>query len=387
MSVPTKNNEKAVVSRSSVLMFIELLSRARSFVLISAIAAALISGIISFILPKMYESTMSFLPPREAGALGSLGSLTSALSSVAPLRAIGGLAAARGSSYNYLSVLASRTAKEQLIRKFDLMHVYDIGDSSMEKTIKTLEDYVTVDVAEEGHISVSVLDTDPVRAAEMANYFVVLVNSINADLTSQTAAKYREFLERGVAEAKDSLRQYEEAYKEFQKKSGFVPVSEDIKGGAQAVAQLYAEKATKEIETQFLSNVVSKDNPELLKAQLQLRILNQKVASIPDLGLESLRLYRNMLIQAKILEVLVPLYEQARLEEKKETPSVAVLDKAVPAEKKARPKRMLIVLISTLSVALLSFSFYALRDRFRQLKQESPEHYEIFRSIFRRTAK
>ena len=390
MSVSTanKDSEKAIVSRSSVLTFIELIARARRFVIVSSVCAAIVSSVISFLLPRMYESTMSFLPPRESGPLGSLGSLTSALSSVSPLRSISGLAGARSSNYNYLSILASRNAKEAVIRKFDLVRVYDISDSSIEKAIKTLDDYVTVDVAEEGHISVSVLDTDPQRAANMANYYAVLLNAINVELTAQSSGKYREFLEKGVLEAKDSLRIYEEAYKNFQKRSGFIPIAEDVKGGAQAIAQMYAEKATKELEVQFLKSVVvGKDNPELLRRELELNILNQKVATIPDLGLESLRLYRSVLIQSKILEVLLPLYEQARLEEKKETPSVAVLDKAVPAEKKARPKRMLIVLISTLSVALLSFSFYALRDRFRKFKSESPEHYKILRSVFRRTVK
>jgi tyrosine-protein kinase Etk/Wzc len=389
MSVSTANqdSEKAIISRGSVLTFIELIARARRFVIIASVCAAIVSGVISILLPRMYESTMSFLPPRESGPLSSLGSLTSALSSVSPLRSIGGLAGARSSNYNYLSILASRNAKEAIIRKFDLMRVYEISDSSMEKTMKTLDDFVAVDVAEEGHISVTVLDTDPQRAANMANYYAVLLNSINAELTAQSSGKYREFLEKGVREAKDSLRIYEEAYKNFQKKSGFVPITEDVKGGAQAIAQLYAEKATRELEVQFLRSVVGKDNPELMRRELELNILNQKVATIPDLGLESLRLYRSVLIQSKILEVLLPLYEQARLEEKKETPSAAVLDKAVPAEKKARPKRMLIVLISTLSVALLSFSFYALRDRFRKFKGESPEHYEILRSVFRRTVK
>ena len=383
-SGPENSVEQALVSKRSVFAFIELIGKSRRFVLFSSVCAAIVSGVVSFILTPMYESTMSFLPPRDSGPLSSLGSLTSALSSVSSLRSIGGLGGARGSSYNYLSILASRNAKEAVVRKFDLMRVYEISDSSMEKTIKTLDDYVSVDVAEEGHISVTILDADPVRASEMANYYATLLNAINAELTSQSSSKYREFLEKGVKEAKDSLRIYEEAYKDFQKKSGFVPIAEDVKGGAQAIAQIYAEKATKEQEVQFLRSVAGKDNPELQRRQLELSVLNAKVATIPDLGLESLRLYRNVLIQAKILEVLVPLFEQARLEEKKETPSIAVLDKAVPAEKKSRPKRMLIVLISTLSVALLSFSFYALRDRFRTLKRESPEHYEILRSILGR---
>lgn len=370
-----------LINQSSLVWFIGLIARAKRFVVLSSLITFFLSAVVAFLLPHYYASTVTVLPPRETNVLGSLGSLGSALRDFAPIRSIGGLGA-RGGQYNYLSILDSRSSKEALISRFDLMRVYKIADSSIEKTIKVLDSNVEVDVAEEGHINITVFDEDPKRAAEMANYYVDVLNEVNTELNYQGSSKYREFLEKGVNEAKDSLRTYEEMYKEFQKRSGFIAMPDDVQSGAKALAQLYSEKALKEVEIQFLSQVVSSENPELQRKRLEYQVLNQKLSNIPDLGLEQWRIYRNLLIQSRILEVLIPIYEQARLEEKKETPSVAILDRAVPAERKAKPKRLLIMFFSTFSAALISLIFFAVRERLQVFRKESPESYQILQSIF-----
>jgi uncharacterized protein involved in exopolysaccharide biosynthesis len=53
-----------------------------------------------------------------------------------------------------------------------------------------------------------------------------------------------------------------------------------------------------------------------------------------------LRFYRDLEIQNKILEVILPMYEQAKVEEQKSIPSILFIDKAVPAEIKYGPKRL-----------------------------------------------
>jgi uncharacterized protein involved in exopolysaccharide biosynthesis len=372
-----------VLTGTTIFWLLALIARAKRFLLVSCGTVALLSAVISFLLPLWYESTVVVLPPKEPGVLGSLGSLTSTLREIAPLRSLSGLAGARGAAYSYLSILESRSTKEAVIRKFNLVDVYGISDSSMEKTIKELESNVTIDIAEEGHISISVLDTDRQRAADMANYYVEVLNTITDDLNLQSTSKYRTFLERSVREIKDSLQKYEEAYATFQKKHGLIAVPEDVQGSAKAVAQLYAEKTLKELEVQFMTQTLGATNPELERRKLELQILNQKLGLFPDLGLEHFRLYRNILIQSRILEVLIPLYEQTRFEEKKEVPSVVVLDRAVPAERKARPKRMLIVLISMFSAGLLTLTFYAFRERVLLLRTHAPERYEVLRDVFR----
>jgi uncharacterized protein involved in exopolysaccharide biosynthesis len=75
---------------------------------------------------------------------------------------------------------------------------------------------------------------------------------------------------------------------------------------------------------------------------------------VPELGLQYLRLYRDYEIQNKLLEFILPLYEQAKIEEQRDVPVVQVLDRAVPPEKKARPFRTLIV-VSVFASALTLF--------------------------------
>ena len=113
-----------------------------------------------------------------------------------------------------------------------------------------------------------------------------------------------------------------------------------------AYASLYAMKAKKEIEAAVLQRNTTPDNENLRQLQMEISILSAKLATIPGMGLHSLRLYRDVVIQQKLLEFLVPLFEQARIDEQKNIPVLLVLDKAIPAERKSKPQRSLIVFLA-----------------------------------------
>ena len=98
---------------------------------------------------------------------------------------------------------------------------------------------------------------------------------------------------------------------------------------------------------------------------------------IPDLGVAYVRRYREVQIQSKILEFLTPLYEQAKVEEKKESPSVIVLDRAGPAERKSSPKRSLIMLAGTLLGLIGAFVFGAASTRWADLRTRDARLYRI----------
>jgi uncharacterized protein involved in exopolysaccharide biosynthesis len=100
--------------------------------------------------------------------------------------------------------------------------------------------------------------------------------------------------------------------------------------------------------------------------------------------MEAFRLYRNLLIQQKILEFLVPLYEQARIDEQKDVPVVLVLDKAVPAERKDRPKRSLIVAIASVIALLVSVFSYVVRKRLFLFERQHPDRVAAVRAIFQK---
>lgn len=368
-----RDQSSPVVDKSSLFWFAGLLVRARRFVLLNCLVAGIASIIIVLLLPNWYAGVTTVLPPKDAGL--SLGPLTAFLRDFAPLRG----SAPSSDAYSYLSILESRNAKEDVIRTFGLMELYEVDQ--MEKAIREFENNVDIELEEKGHIVITVYDRNPQRAADLANYYVTTLNRINVELGLQRTRVYREFLEKTIAGVKDTLRRSEEAFRDLQKETGMMVMPENQES-MRSVAELYSEKAFRELEVEMLETLFGADHPEIRLKRAELESLSSRIREIPEVSLEHVRLYRNIQIQSRILELLLPLYEQAKLDERKALPSVVVLDRAVPPEKKAKPKRTLLVLSAVFSVSVLSLAVFGFRERIEELRVHSPERYRILRGLF-----
>jgi capsule polysaccharide export protein KpsE/RkpR len=284
------------------------------------------------------------------GALGSAGSLLRGLPGLAR-RSLGG----SGGTYNYFAILKSREAMEAVVRKFNLMGEYGITDSSMEKAVKALSGNTAFDTQDDDNITIEVFDRDPLRAADIANYFVELLNGISVQLGTKEAGSNREFIETRLDGIYADLRRAEDSLQAYQERTGMLIVPEgEGASGIGPIAELYGMKARKDLELAIAKRTATGDNPALKQLEVEVGEINKKIGGIPGIGVESLRLYRNVAIQQKIIEFLVPLYEQAKINEHKDIPVLLVLDRAVPAEKKSKPQRMLIVFLACVLTLALS---------------------------------
>jgi hypothetical protein len=70
------------------------------------------------------------------------------------------------------------------------------------------------------------------------------------------------------------------------------------------------------------------------------------------------------------------LNEQAKIEEKRNTPAVVVLESAFPAERKSKPYRFLIILGGIFIGATSAFSLSILYDNWISRKKQNPAFYE-----------
>jgi Uncharacterized protein involved in exopolysaccharide biosynthesis len=104
------------------------------------------------------------------------------------------------------------------------------------------------------------------------------------------------------------------------------------------------------------------------------------LAKMPDLGMEYLRLYREVLLQTKIVEFLVPQYEQAKLQEARDTPTLLVLDRGYVPEWKDKPKRLLIILVGFFVGLFLSLSLVILQHELAKLSREP--WFQLLRKMF-----
>ena len=75
-------------------------------------------------------------------------------------------------------------------------------------------------------------------------------------------------------------------------------------------------------------------------------------------------------LQNKILEIIVPQYEQAAMEETKNIPSLQVVDDPKVALNKAKPKRSLIVIATTFMALILSILYVLFEYQTREIRNK-----------------
>jgi uncharacterized protein involved in exopolysaccharide biosynthesis len=363
-----------------------ILVRWRQFIVWNVLAIAVITAIFSLLLPKWYKATASILPPKQSSSLGALSQLAR---DFLPANLLGNLGVGNSIAYNYLAILQSRTAMEAVIAKFDLLTVYEINNGSMEKAVRALRSKAFFAIAEDGTLTVSVLDKDPQRAAGMANYFVEILNDISIKLDTQEARNNREFIEKRYLQMQQELSAAEDSLQAFQKKHGIYALPEQTKAAITAAAELKSQAMVGEIELGVMKRSMTANSSLIQAKEIELAELNKKLLemqsgsddghadrslslfvpfqNIPDLGMSYIRLYRDFEIQNRMLQFIIPLYEQAKIDEQKDVPVVLVLDQAVPPERKDSPKRMFIVMaafiMSFLFCVFLVFLMEALRSR------------------------
>jgi len=361
-----------------LLFYTHLLLKWRWFIGINFIAVVLITYGITLLLPEWYKSDSVVLPPRDKGP-GSL----AGLGNIAQMVGIGGPAGLLGHQelYSYMSILKSRSLQEQIIREFNLMEVYKIDDESLEDALDELRSNINFEIDEEGALVISVYDRDPQRAADMANRFVELLHVRNTELGVSEARARRQFVERRLDENKIELARLEQKVEDFQKEHGFIILPEQLDAGSSTLANLYGIQAVKELEKEVYEEIFGVDNPMYQKAVTELSVINRRMANLPEQTVTSLRIFRELLIQQKIHEFLMPILEEARLEELRDTPTVLVLDSAVPAEEKSRPKRLLITLAMGIVSLMFSIGYVISSTQIHSVRDTNPERYKLIEDI------
>lgn len=376
-------------SKVGMLFYIHMILKWRWFIIINFLIVVLITYGITLLMPKWYFSESIVLPTRDKGVGSLMG-----MGSLARLVGMGGPAGLLGHQevYSYMSILKSRSLQEQIINEFNLMDVYEIDNNSMTDALKELRRNLEIKIDEEGALVVGFYDKDPQRAADITNRFVELLHDRYIELGIYEARSRRRFLERRLDQNKVELAQLEERLHDFQSKHGLIVMPDQTDTGIAAVAEMYAMQAMKEMEVEIFRETMGADNPLFKSAQMELSVINRRLQTVPDQTVESIRLMREFLIQQKIFELLMPLLEEARLEELRDTPTVLVLDRAVPAEEKSRPKRLLITIAMGIVSLMFSIGYVVSSDRVESIIASDPEQYRtieeigrIIRNPFKRT--
>ncbi len=367
--------------KSATWLFLELCYSWKKLILIVTGTFTVLAVILSLLMPNKFEGYASVLPSQKSALLNMMGGgVTSTVSNLAEKfgSLVGGSESQIGSGFSYLAILNSREAMGKVIKKFDLIRVYGIKDSSIDAAIKKLSSNTDFALDRFGAVTVKVFDRSPERAAAMANYFVHLLNEINANLSSEDARNLRVVIQARYEKNLSDLSAAEDSMKVFQEKYGVFSLPDQAKASVEVGAELESQMILAQVRLSVLRKQFGNRSPEIMAAEQQIAALKKKMGDlrsgqdltgnresgvflpykeVPGKAMRYLQLYTDVEIQTKLLEMIYPMYEQTKLEEARETPTVLVLDKAVPPEKKTYPMRALIVISGLVLGFVLSVLF------------------------------
>lgn len=342
----------------------------------------------SLLMPKIYESTATLLPQIEAkeGGVGALlaaggGSAAQSMGIVVP-----GLPTS--STDVFTAMLKSRVMADDVIKQFNLMSLYEA--KSMQDAREILEAATRVTLNKEKVIRVTVESKDPQLAADMANFYVANLDRLNRTLNVTKAGENRRFLERRLIDTQARLAKAEEELKDFQTSHRAIAVETQTKAMIEAVATLQGQIAAQEVQLQVMGTYLSSDNPELGRVRSGVEELKRQVRlleggkggrlsstersqpgmnQVPALALDYGRLMRELKVQETLFTLLTGQLEQAKLAEARDSPVVQVLDQAVRADRKSRPKVLLNTVVAGAAAFFFSLLIVFLREALAQRKQ------------------
>ena len=386
-----------------------LLWTKRKFILKNIGFVTVVSIIIALLLPKWYTS--------QAIILSSDAGRFSLLSSLSPIPVADfGLSSLSEDINKFIAILNSRSVKSHMVKKFDLINRYDEKD--IEYAMVAFEEKMEIEVTEEGTLKISVIDKDPLIAKKMVEELLIQLDNINQRLSMDKGRYNREFLERRLNQARFDLATAEVNLKDFQEETGIVDIVSQISAQYEAYGQIYIQemqvygqlynqemiaytelyslKAQTEIQLNVSKATLNPNNPaikrhevmlneqekqlDLITSSLDKQLLDiilglEKIEgknlinelehlpkminfdSFPELGMENARLIRALTIQNTLLELLLPQYETARLEETKNIPTLQIIDAPKVPINKSKPIRSLIVIASIIMGLVISIIY------------------------------
>lgn len=380
----------------SVLDILIVLAKYKKVIIWLPVIAAIGSAAISFVLPNVYKASAKLLPPQQSQS-GGAAALLSQLGGAAG--ALAGSAGLKNPNDLYAGMLKSRTVADKLIAKFDLKKVYEV--ETMEKARAILEANTNIVAGKDGLISIDVEGEDQKLVAPMANGYVSELVSLTKVLAVTEASQRRVFFERQLEQSKDNLAKAEMALKGALDTHGVISVDADSRAIVETVGRLRAQISAKDIQLSAMKAFVTNINPEFKRVNEELSSLRAELSKLENgrpaiegdavadsgkqVGLENIKILRDVKYYQMLYELLAKQYEAARIDEAKDPSLIQVLDPAIDPERKFKPKRLALILFSTILAFMAAVAWAYMAEMRKKIfaDQNGKEQWEQFKRLAR----
>ena len=309
--------------------------RKRKILMIVTGAAFVVSTIIAFTMTPIFRSTAIVYP--TATSTVSFSEQRNAKASAMDF-------GEEEQAEQLIQILQSSKVRDKIVERFDLMNHYEISKDDPNKYFKLVEQYnnsILFVRTRYGSIQIDVLDRDAVLAAKIANKIVELIDTVKNDMVSTRTIPAYEINKR-KKEQLESDHKAVLAQLDSLAALGVVP----LEGRANLFAA-YIEATRPEDRIAYKAQIDS----------------NLKYGAMFD-GLEYIRNEKVM----KLSDFSVP-YEQAESDAFTKISHKFVVEDAVVADKKDRPKRLIIMLLATFGTFVFMVFALLVADKLKELRK------------------
>lgn len=309
----------------------------RKFILLSSLAVAVVTTVITFLITPLYLSTAIVFP-----AATSTVSFSEQRNAKASSMDFG----EEEQAEQLVQILSSSKIRDLVVRRFDLMNHYEIEETDPNKYYKLGKAYnghITFMRTKYGSIQIDVLDRDRVLAADIANKIVDLIDTVKNEMVKERTMPAFEINKRKKLLIEQTLGAVNNKLDSLSK-IGVVT--------SEARANLF----------QAYNDAKSPADKAFFKSQLD---VNMRHGAEFD-GLGMLRDEKT----TKLAE-FEDSYEQAESDAYTDFNHKFVVEPAVVADKKEKPKKAIIIIVTTFLWVILLIFGLLIQDRIKQLSKLS----------------
>ncbi len=345
---------------------------------IAALVGLAVAVEVAFLIPNEYTSVASFIPPNAANTSGAaaLAGQLSQLSGLGSGSILGGM---KSPGDLYVGILKSRSIRSDLVKRFDLQRVYHVRRESSAEDKLSAHTKFEVDT-KTSIVTLSVTDTSPVRARDMANAYLDALRETNGRLALTESSQRRLFFEQQLAKEKNDLEDAEVELKKTEEQSGLIAPVGQTTMEIETIAQMRAQISLRQVELSALRESATDQNPDVVRLQSEIGDLkgqlsrmessNERAAGgeiptskVPQLELEYVRKEREVKYHEALFAMLSRQYEAARIDEAHDAPLLQLLDPASYPDDRSFPPRFLIALAGLAAGALIGCGWILARER------------------------
>jgi len=334
----------------TLLYFLSRWRKPLGLVMLIAFVASIIFSSPWFIKPK-YKSVVIMYPVSTSGiSKVLLGETNSPQQDVMEF-------GAEEQTEQMIQILSSNLIRDRVIQKFNLLEHYGIKKDAHRALTRLYDEYndnIEFRRTENMAIKVTVYDTDPKVAADIANDISMLYDSTKAYMQRDRAQQAYHIVE-----------------EEYLKQQSEIKVMEDSMTQLRKLG-VYDYETQSEMMNQQLAIEIAKGNKTGIKA------LEDKLNILALYGGAYVSLRNQLEHEKKQLSFIKARYDQALVDATQSLPQKFVVNTAYPAEEKSYPIRWLIILTTLLSTFILSVVVAATIEKLSaEAEKKKPGHQSV----------